>query len=195
MVDEEQATTTRLVRRSRAGDAAAFADLVELYQGAVFGTILRLVGDREVAVDVANRAFFKAYQHLDSFDDARPARPWLLRIAANEALNEIRGRARGAAHTVQGEEAERALERASGGRDPAEIVGARESRASVRAAVACLPETMRLVTVLRYFDDLSYAEIAEQTGLSTNAVGVTLLRARDRIRRELLARETSDALS
>lgn len=189
-ITDEQEATRRLLRRCRSGDDDAFAELVELHQGAVFGTILRLVRDREVAVDVANRAFFKAYQHLNDFDDARPPRPWLLRIATNEALNELRGRAREAAHTIEGEEAERAFEQLSGGQDPAEIALAREPRASLRAAVARLPETMRVVTVLRYFDDLSYAEIAEQTGLSVNAVAVSLVRARDRIRRELARTET-----
>lgn len=200
--ETEDLATRRLVRRCRTGDDGAFAELVELHQGAVFGTILRLVRQREMAVDVANRTFFKAYRHLDDFDETRPLRPWLLRIATNEALNELRGRAREGAHTVEGEDAERELERIGGGEDPAEIALTEESRAAIRGAVRRLPETMRTVTVLRYFDDLSYAEIAEQTGLSTNAVAVTLVRARDRIRRELGQTEarvgdevTSDAVS
>jgi DNA-directed RNA polymerase specialized sigma24 family protein len=64
---------------------SAFAALVEAHQSAVFGTVLRLVFDREVATELSNGAFFKAYEHLASFDDSRPLRAWLLRIAANEA--------------------------------------------------------------------------------------------------------------
>jgi len=78
-------STQHLVQRSRAGDESAFAALVVAYQSAVFGTVLRLVHDREVAAEVSNRAFFKAYEHLASFDESRPLRAWLLRIAANEA--------------------------------------------------------------------------------------------------------------
>src|SRR5689334_22026256 len=88
------------LQRCRAGDSSAFAEIVQAHQAAVFGTVLRLVGDRQQAAEVANRAFFKAYQSLASFDDARPLQPWLLRIASNEALNELRGRGREAAHTV-----------------------------------------------------------------------------------------------
>ena len=63
----------RLVRRSRGGDESAFAALVETHQAAVFGTVLRLVHDREVAADVSNRAFYRAYAHLASFTATRLA--------------------------------------------------------------------------------------------------------------------------
>jgi RNA polymerase sigma-70 factor, ECF subfamily len=185
-----------LVRRSRSGDVSAFSELVEAHQALVFGTALRLVRDREEAAEVSNRTFFKAYRSLADYDPNRPFRPWLLRIAANEALNALRGRTRQAAHAVTGEAAEIELEQAPGGPDPAEVAPRHEQTDAVRAAVERLPDSMRLVTVLRYFDDLSYAEIAEVTGQTVNAVGVTLLRARDRLRHELTTRGvTADALS
>jgi RNA polymerase sigma-70 factor (ECF subfamily) len=174
----------RLVRLSRGGDQSAFADLVETHQAAVFGTVLRLVHDRELAAEVSNRAFYRAYAHLASFDDRRPLRPWLLRIAAHEALNQLRSR-RQAADTIGGEAAEIELEQLSGGPEPADVLARREHRAAIRAAVARLPEAQRLVVVLRYFADLSYADIAEATQQTVNNVGVTLLRARERLRREL----------
>jgi RNA polymerase sigma factor (sigma-70 family) len=183
-----QDSTRQLVQRSRAGDGSAFAALVEEHQSAVFGTVLRLVYDREAAADVSNRAFFKAYEHLDSFDDARPLRPWLLRIAANEALNELRGRRRDADHTVGGVEAEIELEQIGGAPDPGETISDRERGDTVREAVSRLPEPQRVAVVLRYFADLSYADIAELTRQSVNNVGVTLLRARERLRRDLETR-------
>jgi RNA polymerase sigma-70 factor (ECF subfamily) len=177
--------TRDLVHRSRAGDAAAFAVLVQAHQSAVFGTVLRLVRDREVAAEVSNRAFFKAYEHLASFDDSRPLGAWLVRIAANEALNELRTRRREATHTFGGAEAEIALDRISGGPDPHEIVSRRERGGAIRDAVARLPEPQRVAVVLRYFADLPYADIADLTQQSVNSVGVTLLRARERLRRDL----------
>jgi RNA polymerase sigma-70 factor (ECF subfamily) len=175
----------RLVRLSRGGDESAFAELVETHQAAVFGTALRLVHDREVAADVSNRAFFRAYEHLASFDDSRPLRPWLVRIAAHEALNELRTRRRDAAQTVSGEAGEIELEQLAAGPDPAEVLPRRERSAAIRAAVDRLPEAQRVVVVLRYFADLSYADIAEATQQTVNNVGVILLRARERLRREL----------
>ncbi len=180
-------STQHLVQQSRAGDESAFAALVEAHQAAVFGTVLRLVFDREVAAEVSNRAFFKAYEHLATFDDARPLRAWLLRIAANEALNELRSRRRDAAHTFGGNEAEIQLEQIHGAPDPGEIVSRRERSDAIRDAVNRLPEAQRVVVVLRYFADLAYADIAELTQQSVNNVGVILLRARERLRRDLEA--------
>jgi RNA polymerase sigma-70 factor, ECF subfamily len=134
---------------------------------------------------VSNRAFFKAYQHLASFDESRPLRAWLLQIAANEALNELRRRRRDAAHTLGGVEAELELEQISGAPDPGEMVSRRERSAVIRDAVSRLPEPQRVVVVLRYFADLAYADIAELTEQSVNNVGVTLLRARERLRHDL----------
>jgi RNA polymerase sigma-70 factor (ECF subfamily) len=176
-----------LVRQVRRGDESAFAELVERHQAMVFGTVLRLVHDRDVAADVTNRAFYRAFDHLDSFDDSRPLQPWLLRIAAHEALNELRSRRRDVEHTVGGEAAAIELEQLAGGPDPAELIPRRERGAAIRAAVARLPETQRAMVVLRYFADLSYADIAEATEQTVNNVGVVLLRARERLRRELEA--------
>jgi len=178
-------STQHLVQQSRAGDESAFAALVEAHQSAVVGTVLRLVSDREVAAEVSNRAFFKAYQHLASFDASRPLRPWLLRIAANEALNELRSRRRDAAHTFGGAEAELHFEQISGAPDPGEIVSRHERSGVIRDAASRLPEPQRVAVVLRYFAELPYADIAELTQQSVNNVGVTLLRARERLRRDL----------
>jgi len=178
-------STQHLVQQSRAGDESAFAALVEAHQPAVFGTVLRLVFDREVAAEVSNRAFFKAYEHLATFDEARPLRPWLLRIAANEALNELRSRRRDAGHIFGGVEAEIEIAQIGGAPDPSEIVSRRQRSEAIRDAVGRLPEPQRVTVVLRYFADLAYADIAELTRQSVNNVGVTLLRARERLRLDL----------
>src|SRR5581483_6604973 len=117
------------IQRCRAGEADAFAEVVERHQGAVYGTALRLIGDRDAALEVANTAFYKAYRALDSVDLARPLRPWLLRIATNEALNHLRSQGRIARQTLGGEAGETALAGlAAENADPAEGVLAREQR-------------------------------------------------------------------
>lgn len=194
--DDEQGVDSdeqRLVRRSRDGDHLAFAELVDRHQAAVFGTVLRLVRDRELAADVSNRAFFRAFEHLASFDESRPLRPWIARIAAHEALNELRTRRRHADQTIGGDAAAIQLEQLAGGPDPAEVLPRGERNAVLRAAVDRLPGAQRTVVVLRYFADLSYVEIAEATQQTVNNVGVILLRARERLRRTLEAQGvTSD---
>jgi RNA polymerase sigma-70 factor (ECF subfamily) len=150
------------------------------------------VRDPDAALEIANGVFFKAYQNLHTFDTARPLRPWLLRIATNEALNYARGRRREQARTIANQEDEDVAERLPSADDPAADVLAAERHATVRAAVAALPAHYRLLIVLRFFNDLSYAEIAEQTGLPLNTVGVQLLRARNLLRRALAGQEVTD---
>jgi RNA polymerase sigma-70 factor, ECF subfamily len=193
----EIAADARAVARCRAGQADAFAEVVERHQAAVFATALRLLGDRDVALEVANTAFYKAYRALASVDTSRPLRPWLIRIASNEALSHLRERGRATRRTISGEAGEVALAAlATEEAQPERLAVEREQRADVHRALAALPEPYRLVTVLRYLHDLSYAEIAAQTGLPTGTVGVYLLRAREQLRGRLAAEGmTADVLS
>jgi RNA polymerase sigma-70 factor, ECF subfamily len=187
----------RAVERCRAGAPDAFAEVVERHQAAVYGTALRLTADRDAALEVANTTFYKAYRALDTVDATRPLRPWLVRIASNEALNYLRARGRATRQTLGGDAGELALASLpTGERGPESEAVAREQRAAVHQALAELPEHYRLVVVLRYLHDLSYAEIAAQTGLPEGTVGVYLLRARDQLRKILAAEGvTADALS
>src|SRR5438105_14579572 len=98
------------VGRCRAGEADAFAEIVERHQAAVYGTALRLIGDRDAALEVASTAFYKAYRALASLDLTRPLRPWLVKIASNEALNYLRDQGRTARQTLAGEAGQAALE-------------------------------------------------------------------------------------
>ncbi len=181
-----------VVARCLVGEDDALAALVERYQRDVFAACLRVLRDTDSAVEVANAAFFKAYANLASYDSARPLRPWLLRIATNEALNAVRGQRREREHTVSGPVADELASKAPAHDDPASDILENERRETVRAAVAALPERYRLLIVLRFFNDRSYAEIAAQTGLPVNTVGVQLLRARTLLRRALAGEEIAD---
>ena len=174
-----------LAAACRQGDRAAIEQFVGRYQNDVFGAALRLVHDRETALELANSIFFKALQHLDSYDGTRPLRPWLLRIATNETLNWLRARRRDREHLLAGEAGELALSLLPAGEEPEAAALAAERRQAVRAALARLPERYRLALTLRFFHDLSYEEIAAHTGQDANAVGVQLLRARQVLRRDL----------
>lgn len=159
-----------------------FADLVREHQDEVFGLALRMLGDRAAAADVAATVFLKAYGAFDRYDPGRPARPWLLRIAVNEAISAGRASTRERAHRAGADEALAVPDRAP--TPDAEAV-AREERARVRHAVADLAEPYRTVTVLRYFSGSTIEEIAAVTGRPASTVGVQLLRARARLRAAL----------
>ena len=161
-----------------------FEDVVREHQDAVYGAALRILGDRDAAQDAANQAFIKAYRSIGSYDPSRSIRPWLLRIAVNEAITI--GRSRTRERQRHAPEAEAAVVADRGATPEGETLE-RESRDGIRAAVAQLPELYRVVVVLRYFNELSVDEVAAVTGRSSSTVGVQLLRARQLLRKALEA--------
>ncbi|MEP6693921.1 MAG: sigma-70 family RNA polymerase sigma factor [Chloroflexota bacterium] len=169
---------------ARAG-RVTFADAVRDNQDEVYGVALRILGDRDAAREAASAAFLKAYRSWHRYDQTRPVRHWLLRIAANEAISVGRSRTRERARTAS-------VDDAAGVADPEltpdQALVAREERERVRIAVAGLPELYRVPVVLRYFSELSLEEIAAVTGRPAATVGVQLLRARTMLRASLEAR-------
>jgi len=162
-----------------------FAEIVRDHQDEVFGLALRILGDRDAALDVTSTVFLKAYRGFDRYDPARPLRAWLLRIAANEAISAGRSRTRERSRLAA---ADAALELADPGADPAAGAVASEERDRIRRAVASLPELYRVPVVLRYFNDLSIEEIASVTGRPASTIGVQLLRGRALLRGQLEGR-------
>jgi RNA polymerase sigma-70 factor (ECF subfamily) len=162
-----------------------FADAVRDHQDEVYGVALRILGDRDAAREAASAAFLKAYRSWDRYDQTRPVRYWLLRIAANEAISVGRTRTRERARSASVDAAAAVPDPAQ---TPDQVLLAREERDRVRAAVAVLPELYRVPVVLRYFSELSVDEIAAVTGRPAATVGVQLLRARALLRTTLEAR-------
>jgi len=160
----------------------SFEELVTAHQDEVYGLALRILGDRDVAVEVANMTFLKAYRALDRYDSARPLRHWLLRIAANEAISAgrriFRERSRSAGQDV-------AYSLADARPGPESVAIGREEAAAVRSAVLALPVLYRVPVVLRYFNDLPVDDIARVTGRPASTVGAQLLRARALLRSAL----------
>jgi RNA polymerase sigma-70 factor (ECF subfamily) len=162
-----------------------FADAVRDHQDEVYGVALRILGDSDAAREAASAAFLKAYRSWHRYDQTRPVRYWLLRIAANEAISIGRSRTRERARTTS-------VDEAAGVADPAKTpdlaLVAREERERVRTAVASLPELYRVPVVLRYFSELSVGEISAVTGRPAATVGVQLLRARALLKASLEVR-------
>jgi RNA polymerase sigma-70 factor (ECF subfamily) len=165
-------------------DRVTFAQSVTEHQDELYGVALRILGDRDAAHDATSRALLKAFRYWDRYDQSRPVRHWLLRIAANEAISIARERSRDLARRTSADDARETADRAP---LPDESAIAREERERVRHAVAVLPELYRVPVVLRYFSELTVDEIAEVTGRPASTVGVQLLRARALLRSSLEA--------
>ena len=170
-----------LVRRAQEGDVDAFESLVRMYQQKVYAVCRRLTGAHQSADDLAQETFIKAYFALGTFDARWPLYPWLRRIAVNASLNYLKTRAR-----------ERTLDdgpRAEGLVDPRPADSrpdARFERAEFEArferSVASLPEEQRSVFVLKFYDGLSYEEIARTLNVPAGTVMSRLNRARQKLR-------------
>src|SRR5438445_13891190 len=125
-----------------------FADAVRDHQEEVFGVALRITGDRESALDVMSTTFLKAYRAFARYDQTRPIRFWLLRIATNEAISHTRRAGRELRRRTAVESADAVVD-ATAAPEAASL--AREERGVIPAAVAPLPELRPSAIGLRYF--------------------------------------------
>jgi RNA polymerase sigma-70 factor (ECF subfamily) len=165
-----------LLARARRGDASAFEEIVRLYQRRVYGVALRIVRAHDVADDVTQEAFLRAWRSLERFELGRPFGPWVCRIAANLAVNHVRSpRAR--------EEGLPEAHAETRSREPGPLGALLDAEGArvLEAALAELPQEQRAVLVLRAVEELSYAEIAESLGISAGTVMSRLYRARERL--------------
>jgi len=172
----------RLVVAARAGDQRAYAQLLERHQAVAFRAAYLIAGSRADAEDATQEACVKAWLALASFRTTDPFRPWLVRIAINEARN--RRRASGRREGL-------ALRIAAGSREPrlatsaeTEALGG-EEREQLLAAVTALGEADQLVIAARYFLGLSEAETAAVLRLRRGTVKSRCSRALERLRARL----------
>jgi RNA polymerase sigma-70 factor (ECF subfamily) len=156
-----------------ADELDAFAELVRRHQDFVYGAALRVTRDPVLAEDLAQEAFVRAHRGISEFRGDAQVRSWLYRIATNLALNAVQRR-REYPTDVLPEQPVHA------GPDRAVELG--ELRRELREAIEALPEDLRTPLVLREYRELSYQEIADQTGLPLNTVRTRILRGRRALR-------------
>ena len=170
---EPQADELRWIEAAVRGDHEAFSRLVDTYKVAVYNLAYRMLRSAPEAEDAAQEIFLRAYTKLATYDRQRKFSTWLLSIASNYCIDVLRRR-RAAAVDLD----EVAFSLPSDAPGPERSVIEREQRMAVARAIGHLPDTYRLVTVLRYYHDLSYEEIEKITGLSEATVKTRLFRAR-----------------
>jgi RNA polymerase sigma-70 factor (ECF subfamily) len=180
-VVEIAAEEAALIARAKAGDLPAYEQIVECHQATAFRVAWLITRSSSDAEEATQDAFLKAYRALDRFRDGAPFRPWLLRIAANEARN------RRVAESRRERLSLRMLEEAPPGDSPSaeeELVDA-DSRRRLVAAIGRLPERDRLAIASRYFLELNEAEMAAALGCRPGTVKSRLSRALARLRTEM----------
>jgi RNA polymerase sigma-70 factor (ECF subfamily) len=179
-MNDQPPDETFLLARARQGDLSAFEEIVRRHQRRVYGVALRIVRSHDVADDVAQETFLRAWRSLDRFELGRPFGPWVRRIAANLAVNHVRSPEAREDPLPEGHG-----ETPAPGADPLGALLDAEARRVLDEAVCALPAEQRAVFVLRAVEELSYQEIADALGLHLGTVMSRLFRARTRLARAL----------
>ncbi len=177
------------VLSAQKGDLSAFNELVLLYQNTVYGLALRILGDEDSAEDVTQNTFLAAYRNLAHFRNGS-LRNWLIRVATNACVDEIRRRTR---HPVQpleyeNEEDEGLLpsyDLSSQRSLPEKEVERHELDRAIQEALNRLDFDRRAVVVLVDFQDFDYREVSHILGIPIGTVKSRLARARQQLSRML----------
>ena len=150
------------------GQPEAFGALVKRYERELYGYLHRYLGDADLAEDVFQNTFLQLYTKIGTYEQGKPVRPWLYTIATHQAIDALRrnGRHQAVSLEQRGEpgdgEAGGLLEMLeSRGPGPMEQAAGKERRERVRASVDRLPEFLRQVLILAYYQGLKYREIAD----------------------------------
>ena len=173
---------TELVTRAKAGDRAAFDEIVKATYADTYTLALRLTTNEEDARDVVQEAYLRAYKGLKNFRGDAQFTTWLYRITANCASTTLGKRRR---HRHEDIDEQLGLFDERPDIDPAQHADATLLRDRVSAALSHLPPKLRAVVVLRDVYDLPHEEIAEELGISETAAKVRLHRARKQLRERL----------
>ena len=168
-----------LVAQAREGDERAFEELVRHTHTGAYTLAVRLMGNEEDASDVVQDAYLRAFRGLTRFRGDARFSTWLYRIVANCSATALGKRSRHR-HDQLGDDAAIADDHPD--RDPELAAAGALERERVAAAVAALPEKLRLVVVLRDVYDLSHEAVAAELGISETAAKVRLHRARKKLR-------------
>jgi RNA polymerase sigma-70 factor, ECF subfamily len=177
-----------LVTAAKAGDAAAFDELVNRYEKKIFRLTMNITRNHEDAEDAMQDAFMKAFSHLDRFHEESRFYTWLVRIAANEALMRLRKRRPNQFsldEPIESEDDFVPQQIEDWGPSPEQRFAQTEMRDILRGVIEELPPDFRVVFLLRDVEGLSTEETAETVGISEAAVKSRLLRARLKLRQKL----------
>ena len=187
---DSDAHDKRLMVQIAAGDHEALRELIEKHQGAVYGTVAKMLGDPVEAQDLAQQVFVRVYRAAGSYRATAQFKTWMFTIVRNLVFNEHRRRSRATFVPLHPQENESSQSGASPGLDlpdlatktPGENVLQQELMRKVDEAILALPDQQRLAIVLRRYDEFSYEQIAEILKTSVPATKSLLFRARETLR-------------
>ncbi|MDR0311917.1 MAG: sigma-70 family RNA polymerase sigma factor [Acidobacteriota bacterium] len=189
----EPAADNVLVEEFIAGNDAAFTQLVTRYKDPIINYINTMVGNYDIAADLAQETFLRVYKNIGRYNSIYQFSTWIYRIAANLAIDEIRYRKRRGQvfyrnvweNQADGVTEEREFALRDSGRSPGDEVLRKESGQVVGDAIRSLPPKYRTAFVMKEIQELPYEEIARILKTSPGTIKSRLHRARELLQRKL----------
>jgi RNA polymerase sigma-70 factor (ECF subfamily) len=166
-----------MIAQAQQGDRHAFGELVRRYRKGVVNLVYRICGDTELAEDMAQEAFIRAWQNLPKYQPRSPFRNWLYRIATNATWDVLRREK----ETVDVD----TYPLMASGKGLQASVEAKDRAELIQQAVLSLPPSSRSVLVLREYKELSYKEISDTLDIPIGTVMSRLNYARQRLSADL----------
>jgi RNA polymerase sigma factor (sigma-70 family) len=185
LVDDDEG---KIISAALAGDQRAYAKLVDKHRSANFHIINRIVRNDEVARDLVQETFMKAFSSLASYRSEYRFSTWLYKIAANSSIDHLRKK------RIQALSLDRPMETEDGSvgmdipdysYDPERELVKKQQRFSIEEAIESLPDKYREVIIYRHKDDKSYDEIADLLGIPVGTVKARIFRARELLKKKL----------
>jgi len=171
-----------IVSRAKEGDQKAYAELMQRYKDSIYFMALKMVNNKDDAMDLTVETFGKAFENLGKYKPDFAFSTWLFRIATNNCIDFIRKKRLNVVSlnslTDQDGE-ERQFEIRSENLNPEETSIKKQENEKLKNIVEQLPSRYRTLIILRYFEEQSYEEIAQQLDLPLGTVKAQLFRARD----------------
>lgn len=174
----KQVDEVEIIGRVLGGDTEAFAVLVDIYKGPVFRLALRMTGSVQDADDLTQESFLRAYQELRRFRAGERFFPWLYTVCLNVVRNHLR-KARTRQEETAGYETH---ETASALDDPAEAALGQERGRRLQGYLLRLPVPVREALVLRFYEGMSFEDIASVTGDTLSSAKMKVYRGLEKIR-------------
>mgnify|MGYP001814848829 FL=1 len=183
-----QSSDKKLVKRVQKGDKGAFDLLVLKYQHKIVNLVMRYVRDPELALDITQEAFIKAYRALPRFRGDSAFYTWMYRIAVNTAKNHLaaqRRRPMDVELDLQDPEQYDLHAKLKETDTPEGVSLSNELKETVERAIAALPEDLRTAIILRELEGMSYEDIAQTMECPVGTVRSRIFRARDAIAKKI----------
>ena len=178
-----------LMPRIAKGDTDAFEILVNRHQTSVLNLIYRFIGDRTQAKDLAQEVFLRVWQAAGGYKPKAKFTTWIYRVTANLCFNELKSsrRKKWFSFHQSDEDSRNTIEETLSDSAPSaeDLLLEKERSRQISNALQSLPDNQRMALVLKRYDDLSYAEIAQIIGCSVSAVESLIVRAKRTLQEKL----------